>query len=252
MDGERAAGGSPVRRSVAVRFLVVGATLAGIILFVGLGIWQLERRVWKLDLIARVDARVHAVAVAAPGPAAWPSLTAEDAEYRRVFLKGRFLMQHQTLVLAVTRLGRGFWVMTPMRTDAGFVVLVNRGFVPSDRRSLIGGTGGNGEGETTVTGLLRMSEPGGAFLHGNDPAHNRWYSRDVAAIAAADKLGAVAPYFVDAGAPPNASTWPRGGLTVVTFRNAHLQYALTWFALAFALGAMAVRGALAARRDAET
>lgn len=223
--------------------------LAGIALFVGLGIWQLERRAWKLDLIARVDARVHAAAVAAPGPAEWPTLTADNAEYRHVAVSGHFLAAPQTLVLAVTDLGRGFWVMAPMRTDAGFVVLVNRGFIPSDQRGLIASP--DGARETTVSGLLRMSEPGGAFLHSNDAAHDRWYSRDVAAIATARHLGPVAPYFVDAGAAANGSAWPRGGLTVVTFRNAHLSYALTWFGLALGLAAMAVRGLLAGRRAAD-
>ena len=248
MDDRHLANAHPVRRPAAVRIAATVAMLAGIVLFAGLGIWQLERRVWKLDLIARVDERVHAVPVPAPGPAEWPTITAKTAEYRHVVLKGHFLDARQTLVLAVTRLGRGYWVMAPMRTDAGFTVLVNRGFIPSDQRESDRRRAA-GETKTTVTGLLRMSEPGGAFLHANDPVHQRWYSRDVAAIAKAQHLGTVAPYFVDADAPPDATTWPRGGLTVVTFRNAHLQYALTWFALALGLGVMAVRAALVGRRN---
>ena len=77
-----------------------------------------------------------------------------------------------------------------------------------------------------------MSEPGGTFLRRNDPAANRWYSRDVAAIARARGLGPVAPYFIDADATPDTGGYPVGGLTVVRFRNAHLSYALTWFTLA--------------------
>ena len=84
----------------------------------------------------------------------------------------------------------------------------------------------------TVTGLLRASEPGGGFLRANDPARDRWYSRDVAAIARARGLGEVAPFFIDADATPNPGGYPVGGLTVVAFRNDHLVYALTWFGLA--------------------
>ena len=76
-----------------------------------------------------------------------------------------------------------------------------------------------------------MTEPGGGFLRANDPAANRWYSRDVAAIAAARGLGRTAPYFVDADAAPNPGGLPVGGLTVVKFPDNHLVYALTWFAL---------------------
>lgn len=83
-----------------------------------------------------------------------------------------------------------------------------------------------------MTGLLRLSEPGGAFLRANDPAGDRWFSRDVAAIAAAKGLANVKLYFIDADATPNMGGLPIGGLTVVTFRNSHLVYALTWYALA--------------------
>ena len=90
--------------------------------------------------------------------------------------------------------------------------------------------------ETTVVGLLRLSEPDGGFLRANDPAGDRWFSRDVAGIAKARGLsGPVAPYFIDADATPNPGGWPRGGLTVVRFANSHLIYALTWFGLAIVL-----------------
>jgi surfeit locus 1 family protein len=79
---------------------------------------------------------------------------------------------------------------------------------------------------------LRLPEPVGGFLRTNDPAANRWYSRDVEAIANARRLGPVAPFFIDADASPDPKAYPVGGLTVVRFSNNHLVYALTWFALA--------------------
>ena len=218
----------------ASRFLLVLSGLLGILLFLGLGIWQLERRVWKLDLIARVDQRIHAPVVDAPGPPSWNGLSAPDYEYRHVRLAGRFLGGANTLVQAVTELGGGYWVLTPMRADGGFVVLVNRGFIPQERKAEFERESGGSTAPAAVDGLLRVSEPGGGFLRSNDPAANRWYSRDVVAIAKARGLKDVAPYFVDAGAS-GAQSWPRGGLTVVNFRNSHLVYALTWFALAMML-----------------
>lgn len=201
------------------------------LVFAGLGIWQIERRSWKLDLIARVEARIHAAPVAAPGPDAWGGIGAASDEYRRVALQGRYLDAPETLTMAVTERGPGFWVMAPFRSDAGFTVLVNRGFVPEDRRNAserrMAGTGG-----TKVVGLLRLSEPGGGFLRSNDPAAGRWYSRDVAAIASARGLGEVASYFVDADATAEPGPLPQGGMTQVRFRNTHLIYALTWFCLA--------------------
>ena len=83
-----------------------------------------------------------------------------------------------------------------------------------------------------MTGLLRVTEPNGGFLRANDPASNRWSSRDVEAIARARGLADVAPYFIDADAASDPGAWPRGGLTVIRFPNSHLVYALTWFGMA--------------------
>lgn len=230
------------RRSL--RTLVVLGVLAtlGVVALTALGVWQVERRAWKLDLIERIDSRIHAEPVPAPGPAEWPAITRERDEYRRVRLSGHFLDGSPTLVQAVTERGGGYWVLTPLATDEGFTVLVNRGFVPDAARQAASAPGTQPAGAVAVTGLLRMTEPKGGFLRSNDPAAGRWYSRDVAAIAATKGLANTAPYFVDADAAtsPGDGASPVGGLTVVSLPNNHLVYALTWFALALMLAGAAV------------
>ena len=236
-------------RPRAGRIVIAGSAALLTIVFAGLGIWQVERRSWKLDLIARVDARVHAQAVPAPGPQEWASIDAAGAEYRRVALDGHYLPGSGTLVKAVTEKGPGFWVLAPFRSADGFTVLVNRGFVPEGRRDRSERSEAVARGEARLTGLLRLSEPGGGFLRSNDPAGGRWYSRDVAAIAEARGLGAVAPYFVDADGASEPGPLPQGGLTVIRFRNTHLIYALTWFCLA---GMSAWAGLYVLRRRVES
>jgi len=215
------------------RLLWGALALLAFIGFLALGQWQLERRAWKLDLIERVEQRVDAPPVVAPTDA---DIDPQEFEYLRVRLHGEFLHQRETLVQASTRLGSGYWVLTPLRRQDGTTVLVNRGFVPPENRHRAQRREGEPRGPVTVTGLLRPSEPGGAFLRDNAPEQDRWYSRDVAAIAEARGLDRVAPYFVDAEAPPLAegggAGQPVAGLTVIQFRNNHLVYALTWFMLA--------------------
>jgi len=235
------------------RFALTALALALLATFIGLialGGWQIQRRAWKLDLIQRVEARVHAPPGAAPTQSEWPRIDAAGYEYRHVRLQGRYLPGRDTLTQAVTELGPGFWLITPFRTEDGQTVLINRGFVPSARE-----VPAAAPTYTQVDGLLRLSEPGGGFMRKNAPAQNRWYSRDVAAIAAARGLPGAAPYFLDAdrAAPlpsdPNAEpVWPVGGLTVIKFPNNHLQYALTWFALALMVVAAGWRVALEERR----
>jgi len=226
-----------------VRIILAIAGLVLIVLFTGLGTWQVQRLQWKLDLIERVDTRVHATPVAPPDAAHWAQVAKDSHEYRHVRLGGRFLFDYSTPVQAVSELGAGYWLVTPLCTADGAIVLVNRGFIPAadareryPARRAAGDPCADAAGSPhSLTGLLRMAEPGGGFLRENDPAKNRWFSRDVAGIAAARGLPKVAPYFVDAASgqdPAGAPEHPVGGLTVISFQNNHLVYAITWYALA--------------------
>ncbi|MCK1542132.1 SURF1 family protein [Bradyrhizobium sp. 147] len=229
------AGGTRGKAARSPSLWLTVLSLTAIAVLIALGIWQIERRAWKLALIDRVEQRVHAPAQPVPSPAAWPTISTANDEYRHVTLTGHFLHDCETLVQAVTEEGPGYWVLTPLLRSDGTQVLINRGFVPSERRDASTRRDGNPDGEVEITGLLRITEPQGGFLRNNVPQHNRWYSRDVAAIAAARGLHEVAPFFVDADAGSQIAGGPIGGLTVIRFPNNHLIYALTWFALAFML-----------------
>lgn len=206
-------------------------------LFAGLAVWQVERRAWKHALIDRVEQRVHRAPVAAPGPERWPAVTEAEDAYRHVEATGTFIAGRETFVRAATVLGSGYWLIVPLRLADGSAILVNRGFVVGNDRARVA----TSASETTVTGLLRITEPGGSFIQRNDPAHDRWYSRDVQAIAGARGLQKVAPYFIDAdGDPADARDGgveaasrgiPVGGLTVIAFTDNHLLYAVIWSVL---------------------
>ena len=210
--------------------------------FVLLGNWQVRRYHLKLRITSDIATRVHAPPVDAPGPAQWQRIDAGEEQYLHVRLHGRFI-GNQTLVHGSSSKGYGYWVMAPLRTDRGFIVLVNRGYIPSE----LSGAPASARiappaGKVTVTGLLRPTEPHGGFLRHNKPAAKQWYSRDVAMIAAADHLRAdqVAPYFVDADATQNADESPVAGLTNIHIYNHSLGYAITWFLLA--LGTLLAAG----------
>ncbi len=222
-------------RSLSLSLVIL--SLLAIAGLTALGVWQLERRTWKLALIDHVEQRINAAPVPMPASSSWPAINAANDEYRRITVTGRFLHDRETLITAVTEYGGGFWVLTPLQTADGSVVLVNRGFVPPERRDQARRREADPQGTVSVTGLLRMTEPKGGFLRSNDPEGGRWYSRDVAAIAAARGLPQAAPFFIDADATPNPGGYPLGGLTVVKFPNNHLIYALTWFGLAFMMAA---------------
>lgn len=244
-ESDRAATPGPAGRRGKALLVVLGTLL--IALFAGLGTWQVFRLQWKLDLIARVEARVHAAPVAPPNAAHWGGVASASHEYLRVRVDGAYLYELTTPVQALTEEGSGYWLLTPMCTADGNIVLVNRGFVPSVLGAATRYTAQRAAPDPcadagprrTLVGLLRTSEAGGVFTRANDRAGNRWFSRDVEAIAAArglaDGARPVAPFFIDAAAgqnPAGSPDQPQGGLTVVAFHNSHLVYAITWYALA--------------------
>ncbi len=167
----------------------------------------------------------------------WPEMTQAADEYRRVTVTGHYLDHPDTLVLAVTAAGRGSWVMSAFQTAEGWPVLINRGFVPEERRQDYPAPP---RGLQQLSGLLRLSQPDGAFLRSNDPAQDRWFSRDTKAIGLARGITGSAPWFLDLDTAPEALPMP--GLTVVSFRNPHLGYALTWFAMAATTVALLIIG----------
>lgn len=220
------------------RLTLVLLALVGVALFIGfiaLGTWQVQRRAWKLDLIARVEQRVHATPVPLRNIGSWTAVTRDAHEYRPVQAHGVLLTDKTLLAKAVTELGAGYWVMTPLDLQDGTCVWINRGFVLESAGKVWALPRQPDGSVVTVTGLLRMNEPRGGFLRRNDAQAGRWYSRDVLAMTAAQGLSHAAPFFIDAGLPgdqPTSSDGPRPGMTVIKFYNQHAAYAVTWYVLA--------------------
>jgi surfeit locus 1 family protein len=209
------------------------ACAALLALLVWLGTWQLERRAWKLNLIATVDSHMAASPLSLDQIL---HMSADEAQYRKVTLSGRFDHAKEAHVFATAAEGVAIYhVLTPFRTDDGRVLMVDRGAVPQDRLDPKTRAAGNVDGETEVTGVWRVPDPPGFFTPKPNPGKRIWYARDLAGIAAADHLTLAAPVVIEADATPNPGGLPKGGQTVVNFRNQHLSYAVTWYGLALVL-----------------
>ena len=209
-------------------------------ILIGLGTWQLQRKAWKDDLIGQIEARAHGEPGAILPEATWSAWRLEADEFRRVRMRGTYLHEHEAPVhgLAPGERGapvQGFYLFAPLRLADGALVLVNRGFVPTELKDPAARPGSQPAGEVTVTGLVRAAEPRNWFTPENVPASNRWFIRDPQAIAAARGLERVAPFYVEADAAPQPGGWPRGGQTRLNLPNNHLQYALTWYGIAVTL-----------------
>lgn len=228
-------------------------TVAGVAILFGLGTWQMSRKAWKEALIQRINARTHAPPVdLAQAMQTWTS--SGDIEYLRIRISGRFRHDRETYVYAVdSKLGPGVDVYTPLATDAGPEVLINRGFVPQGLKDPAQRPAGQIRGETGVTGLGRRPRPAGYFTPPSDVSQKMFYWPDYAGMRRAAASDAqLAPFFIDAEAEPgNPGGWPKGGTTILTLPNRHLEYALTWYGLAVTLIGVYLAFARGRLRDAD-
>jgi surfeit locus 1 family protein len=209
------------------------ASLIAFAILVTLGVWQLERLQWKRALIGQANANLAAPALALEQAL---SLGAERAQYHRVSVTGRFDNTKEVFIFTTGADGAPVYhVVTPLELADGRALLVDRGYIPLTLRDPKARQGGLRGGVQHVVGVWRIPDAAGLFTPAPDLAKRVWYARDVAAIAKADGVTLAAGVIVEADATPNPGGWPKGGQTVVQFRNEHLQYAITWFALAAAL-----------------
>ncbi len=207
-----------------------------LVLSLGLGIWQMERREWKRDLLDRIA--THRAAA----PLTLDELVRGDAlrqEYGRVKLAGTFLHDHE-FYLAARSLKNdvGLQVVTPLQTDDGRIVLFDRGWIPSNKKDPARRVKGQSAGRVELTGVVRRTQIQRQFAPDNEPGRNIWFHVDVPLMR---KMAGASPdpvldtFFVESDATPNPGGVPIGGQTNLDIPNDHLQYAITWFLIALAL-----------------
>jgi surfeit locus 1 family protein len=219
-------------------FMPTLATLMGVALLVGLGTWQLQRLSWKQGLMQRAETRAQASPVSLSRAVGLWRETG-DVEYLRVQLEGIFGHDGEQHLYGIVGGKPGWRVVTPFETVSGIWVMVDRGFVPLDLKSVETRLGGQIEGVVKLTGLARAPGIPNRFTPDNQPDQNKWYGRDLDAMAAVAleprERGQLVPFFVEAEAMAIPGGWPKGSTTRLTFSNRHLEYAFTWFALAAVL-----------------
>jgi cytochrome oxidase assembly protein ShyY1 len=236
---------SATRRNVA-GFAVF--TLLMLALLIGLGVWQLQRRVEKHALIAALTERISAPPESLPPPSQWRALTPAADEFRRVRLTATYQRLPDAMVyssgsaIRADISGPGTWAFLPARLPTGDTVVINAGFAPNamqdrgqqDRAVAPLVT----DAPVTLTGYIRFPEAAGALMPKQNTSQRLWFTRDHLAMARTlgwGKGGQVAPFYIDLETPVPATGIPKPGPLEVHLPDDHMQYAITWFGLAGAL-----------------
>jgi len=238
----------PLSRRPAVTGFAVFTALM-VLVFAGLGIWQLQRRAEKHALIAMLNERLAAAPAPLPPRSQWNALTPGRDEFRRIAFSATYAPLPDAMVYSAGSAvrndvsGPGTWAFLPAQLADGNTIVVNTGFVQNtmqdraqqDRavRRLITGD------PVQLTGYIRFPESAGALTPSESVAKRLWFTRDHLAMARV--LGwveggkGVAPFYVDLETPAPESGIPKPGPLSVHLKDDHLQYAVTWFTLAFAV-----------------
>ena len=226
---------TPARKGLLVPLLFV---LAGTGVLVWLGIWQLHASRLERGADRQDRGPQHRRAAAAANARSWLGLKPEDYEYLHVSARGHFDNAKEVLVFRTQGprdLGAGYLVLTPLILASGDEVIVDRGFIPTDRAAKASRPQSEIEGEVTITGLMRPPQDRNFFTPADDPAHDLYFTRDPAAIAAHFGLSRAAPFVIDQEKTAIPGGWPEGGATIGDIPNNHMEYALTWFGGAMGL-----------------
>ena len=216
------------------------AVLIGIALLLSLGFWQLDRRAWKRDLIASIEERSNTPPIALPGQLE----EVPDLEFLRAEAGGVFDHEQELYLVARTLEGKvGFHVLTPLKLGDGRLLLVDRGWVPPELKLQSARAESQLQGRVLVTGLLRSDGwKGQSWIRpDNRPEQNEWLYIDLDAMAEAiGRPDLTRDYYLQSLEGSGGEGYPRAVPSRSNIRDDHLQYALTWFALAIALVAIYV------------
>jgi surfeit locus 1 family protein len=224
-------------RKGAIAPIVIG--VIGCAILAGLSAWQLQRLAWKEGLIATLEARLTAGAVALPAS------PAPADEFLRVEVTGRFPGEdgthgHPDAPFLTTRDREpGYRILQPFETAEGRRIMVDRGFEPAARKNEAGFAirpTPAPAGEVTLTGALRFPEETADPPFGQ--RDNVWVARDLATMA---RVFGTEPLLLVSETPTDvADGWPQPMPLTVDLPNNHLNYAITWALLCLVWAVMSI------------
>lgn len=195
--------------------------LVGAAILVWLGVWQLHRLEWKEAILEEIDQRI----VAEPKPL--PAMPDPERDrFLPVEVSGRTDARELHVLVSTRQLGPGFRIITGFTTGEGRRILLDRGFVPQERKDTR-----RPPATLKITGNLHWPDERDRFTPENDPAANYWFAREIDVMASeleTEPLLLIAR--MSSGSDASVTPLPVDSSGIP---NDHLGYAVTWFGLAF-------------------
>ncbi len=203
--------------------------VAGVVVLLSLGIWQLQRLTWKEAILSQIDTRIAAAPVALPaGP------DPDTDRYLPVAVAGA--TTGDELHVLTSGDGAGYRIISAFETQEDRRVMVDLGFAELDDKTLPRAAQG-----LRITGNLHWPDEVDGWTPDPDLGANIWFARDVPAMAQA--LGTepilIVALLIGSGVTPRSTGVSVSSVIVrATISNDHLNYAITWFLLALVWAVM--------------
>ena len=207
--------------------------LSAFITCLALGTWQVKRLAWKEGLVTAIEA-----ARAQPSLTQLPSDEAALAalEFRMVEIAGRFKSDAEYHLFPRWYEGKqGYWILAPLTLADGRVLLINRGWVPLEKKEPQTRPETKLRGRAVIQGILRVGADRHYFTPKNSVEKNIWFGRDIAAMAAAHGFTHVVPAMLDRVGTQDVKRLPVPSDGTITLRNDHLSYIITWYGIALGI-----------------
>lgn len=211
--------------------------LAGTLVLVWLGVWQIQRLDWKEAILADMDAQMTGAPTVIP-----ENPDPERDRYLPVQAHGMIGTPEILVQSSLKAVGPGYRVIAPFKLDDR-TILIDRGFIRQTDRDRA-----RPSVQAEVTGNLHWPDEVDGFTP--DPDGSLWFARDVPAMASA--LGTEPVLLVVRRTDESPLAVTPLPVDTVGIPNNHLQYAVTWFLLAIVWAGMTAFFAAQSRRTRES
>ena len=221
------------KNNVFSGFLLVIAFL----ILLSLGTWQVERLQWKKRLLGQIEGNIRISHLKVPVI----DNSIIDFNYRNVMVEGNFLPKLSINLEPRTHKGvAGVHVITPFYSEKKHI-LVNRGFVPYEYLNAFNKNYKNITEEKLIIikGIARLYGKKRWPIPNNDLIAGKWFFLNIADIS--KYLGLkLEPYVIELTKNEDGQNYPISNITIIDIPNNHLQYAITWYALALTLAILII------------
>jgi len=207
-------------------FLSLIYSSMALLILVSLGTWQLERLRWKTDILSSMKESLSLPPLKLTGQVID---NIDQYSFRRIQLTGNYLYKDNiTIYSKVFNKKVGKHLIVPLETQYG-IILVNRGFIPSDFNI----ENNIKSGEISINGIVKFQQKINYFTPNNNVIKNEWYYININEVSNFLSLPLLNFYIVEEN--NIEEKYPVGSQYNINISNDHLQYAITWFSLALAL-----------------